>query len=476
MTVANREAWLLLLPGRRLMHCAIEAHDYGTARDAYESMPSSCQETGSTQFLLFKIALRSLDLDTAKRCLDKVCNGPSKDIAILYSCALEAQSMGNKDIILKVLSQLLEQADTTTPPEGANLPAIYRTMIRLILSDIQENKAVESGILDTLYSIFQKALNNAVKSKATSEAAADGTSKSMWSTDEYDWFSRNSYNLALRALQHWPPQYALHFSQLCVQSIKLYPSESCFEEELENLNLRRSFCDYICASTCIALARGREKMEDQLRDYGDARKSIISFREIREKLHPRLTEQSQKDFGERYLGLLSHEFEACVHLEVWDALPGIVEEVAEFGQLQPLRRIGDMILCADAPTATFLLVLENLINHCLRIEKHKIDKIARWIRVLLQKSLQGDLDRAERLVYQILDICQRRAVGNEYPQDELEWIAASLWNLGIDKNCAGDYSGSKKWAEFALSIAGFVKDGGQLESLLQGKFASLRTS
>ncbi|EGX47870.1 hypothetical protein AOL_s00081g197 [Orbilia oligospora ATCC 24927] len=429
MTVANHEAWLLLLPGRRLMHCAIEAHDYGAARDAYESMPSSCQETGSTQFLLFKIALRSLDLDTAKRCLDNICNGPSKDIAILYACALEAQSMGNKDIILKVLSQLLEQADTTTPPEGANLPAIYRTMIRLILSDIQENKAVESGILDTLYSIFRKALNNAIKSKTTCEAAADGTSKSMWSTDEYDWFSRNSYNLALRALQHWPPQYALHFSQLCVQ----------------------------------------------LRDYGDARKSIISFREIREKLHPRLTEQSQKDFGERYLGLLSHEFEACVHLEVWDDLPGIVEEVAEFGQLQPLRRIGDMILCADAPTATFLLVLENLINHCLRIEKHKIDKIARWVRVLLQKSLQGDLDRAERLVYQILDICQRRAVGNEYPQDELEWIAASLWNLGIDKNCAGDYPGSKKWAEFALSIAGFVKDGGQLESLLQGKFASLRT-
>ncbi|KAF3188557.1 hypothetical protein TWF106_008818, partial [Orbilia oligospora] len=227
-------------------------------------MPSSCQETGSTQFLLFKIALRSLDLVTAKRCLDKVCNGPNKDIAILYSCALEAQSMGNKDIILKVLSQLLEQADTTTPPEGANLPAIYRTMIRLILSDIQENKTVESGILDTLYSIFQKALNNAVKSKTASEAAADGTLKSMWSTDEYDWFSRNSYNLALRALQHWPPQYALHFSQLCVQFIKLYPSESCSEEELENLNLRRSFCDYICASTCIVLARGHEKMEDQV--------------------------------------------------------------------------------------------------------------------------------------------------------------------------------------------------------------------
>ncbi|KAK6528389.1 hypothetical protein TWF281_009630 [Arthrobotrys megalospora] len=445
ITVANREAWLL--PGRRLIHCAIEAHDYGAARDAYNT----------------------------KRCLDKVCNGPNKDIAILYACALEAQSIGNKDIILKVLSQLLEQADTTTPPEGAHLPAIYRTMIRLILSDIRDNKAVTDGNLDILYSVFQKALNNAVKS-ATPETGVDGTSKSMWSTDEYDWFSRNSYNLALRALQHWPPQYALYFSQLCVQFIKLYPAGSCSEEDVENLDLRMSFCDYICASTCVALAREKEKMEDQLRFYSDARDAIINFREVHEKLHPRLTEKSQKDFGERYLGLLGHEFEACVHLEVWDALPGIVEEVAKFGQLQPLRRIGDMILCADAPTATFLLVLENLINHCIQIEKHKIDKIARWIRILLQKSLQGDLDRAERLVYQVLDICKSRTVGNEYPQDELEWIAATLWNLGIDKNCAGDFTGTKKWAEFALSVAGFVKDGGQLQSLLQGKFANLKTS
>ncbi|KAK6345570.1 hypothetical protein TWF718_007480 [Orbilia javanica] len=459
---------------RRLMHCAIEAHEYGAARDAYESMPTSCQETGSTQFLLFKIALRSLDLETAKICLDNVCNGPCKDIAILYSCALEAQSMGNKDIILKVLGQLLEQVDAKTPPEGANLPAIYRTMIRLILSDIRDNKAVEDGNLDSLCSVFQKALNNAVKSKA-SEAAADGTSKQIWSTDEYDWFSRNSYNLALRALQHWPPLYALNFSQFCVQFIKLYTPENCSEDDIENLDLRQSFCDYICASTCVALARKQEKMEDQLRYYGDARRSIISFREIRGKLHPRLTEQSQKDFGERYLGLLSHEFEACVHLEVWDVLPGILEEVAGFGQLQPLRRIGDMILCADAPTPVFLTILENLINHCIQIEKHKIGKISRWIRVLLQRSLQGDLDRAERLIYQVLDICKRPAVAKDYPQDELEWIAASLWNLGIDQNCAGDYAGSKKWAEFALSIAGFVKDGGQLESLLQGKFANLRT-
>ncbi|KAK6360249.1 hypothetical protein TWF730_006397 [Orbilia blumenaviensis] len=419
---------------RRLIHCAIEAQNYGAAQDAYKSMPESCQEMGSTQFLLFKIALRSLDLETAKRCLDLVCNGPNRDIAILYACALEAQSIGNKDIILKVLSQLLEQADTKTPPEGAHFPAIYRTMIRLILSDIQDNKAVEDGNLDTLYSVFQKALNNAKKSSKMPEVTTDETSKPTWSTDEYDWFSRNSYNLALRALQHWPPRYALHFSQLCIQFIKLYLVETCSEEDFENLDLRRSFCEYICVSTCVALAREEKTMEDQLRLYGDARSSIINFREIREKLHPVLTEQSRKDFGERYLGLLSHEFEACVHLELWDVLPGIVEEVAQFGQLQPLRRIGDMILCGDAPTTTLLLVLENLINHTLQIEKHKIDKIARWIRILLQKSLQGDLDRGERLVYQVLDICKRPAVGNEYPQDELEWIAATLWNLGIDKN------------------------------------------
>ncbi|KAJ6260206.1 hypothetical protein Dda_4430 [Drechslerella dactyloides] len=328
---------------RRIIHCAIEAGDSEAAQVAHENMPAVCQETGSTQFLLFKSALRSLDFDM-----------------VLYACALEAQSSGNKDIILKVLNQLLERADTAVPLEGVHLPAVFRTMIRLILSDIQDHKAVADEILANLHSVFEKALNNACKSKVSDTAAA-ANAKPAWSTDEYDWFSRNSYNLALRALQHWPVQYALHFARLCVQFIKLYPAENCSEEEQENLALRQSFCDYICASTCTALARKESGMDEQ---------------------------------------------------------------------------------------------------------------------------------------------------------DELEWIAATLWNLGIDKNwfvfprncgsasytfqnprflgadafleyglanlclrdSAGDYGGSKKWAEFALSVAGFVQDGGQMEALLHAKFANLRTS
>ncbi|KAK6535452.1 hypothetical protein TWF694_001910 [Orbilia ellipsospora] len=431
-------------------------------------MPVACQETGSTQFLLFKIALRSLDFDTARNCLRKVCDGPGRDISILYACALEAQSAGNKDMILQVLSQLLEQADTATLPKGAHLPAIYKTMIRLILSDIHDNKTVADDILTTLQSVFQKALNNAVKFKVVSNKTIEldpttETEKSLWNTDEYDWFSRNSYNLALRALQHWPVEYALRFAQLCVQFIQLYSAETCSEEEKENLALRQSFCDYICASTCVALARKEDKLDKQLQLYDDAQKSITSFRALRQNLEPRLTVQTQKDFGERYLSLLIHEFEACVHLEKWDSLGKITEEIGNFKQLQPLRRIGDMILCVDAPVGVFLPVLEKVINLSIQVETHKIGKVARWIRILLQKSLQGDFNKAERL-------------GNQYPQEELEWIAATLWNLAIDKNYAGDFGGSKTWAEFALSVAGFVKDGGQLEKLLHSKFVNLRTN
>ncbi|KAF3933367.1 hypothetical protein ABW19_dt0204996 [Dactylella cylindrospora] len=117
-----------------------------------------------------------------------------------------------------------------------------------------------------------------------------------------------------------------------------------------------------------------------------------------------------------------------------------------------------MILCVDAPMH----------------KHHRLDKLARWIRILLQKSLQGDLVRAESFVQQVLNICKKQSLTNEYPQDELEWIAAIIWNLAVDKNCAGDYPGSKKWAELALSIAGYLKDGGKLEKLLHDKFVKLR--
>ncbi|EPS39658.1 hypothetical protein H072_6544 [Dactylellina haptotyla CBS 200.50] len=410
-----------------------------------------------------------------KKCLEKICNGANDDLSILYACALEAQSAGSKDIILQVLNQLLGKLDFVAPPDGAHLPAIYRTMIRLILSDIHDNKAVPGKNLAILYNVFGKALNNAIKFKSL-DVSAEMAVKSQWSTDEYDWFSRNTYNLSLRALQHWPVQYILQFAQLCVQFIELYPAETCSEEDQENLALRRSFCEYICASTCIALARKEDKMDEQVRLYGAAQKSITSFRNLRAMLQPRLAEKAQKDFGERYLSLLSHEFEACAHLEEWDSLPRIVDEVGTFKHVQPLRRLGDMILCVDAPVQVSLSVLENVINHSIQIENYETDKIARWIRVLLQRSLQGDFNRAERLVHQVLDICKQRISASQYPQDELEWVAATLWNLAIDKNCAGDYNDSKRWAEFALSVAGLLKDGGKLEALLHAKFGNLRTS
>jgi len=127
-------------------------------------------------------------------------------------------------------------------------------------------------------------------------------------------------------------------------------------------------------------------------------------------------------------------------------------------------------------TAAFLQVLDRIVTESISLGGANIDKVSRWIRCLLQKSLLGDFDRAENLVKQVMILGSEKESLNKYPQDELEWLAASLWNLAIDKNCAGDVSESKKWAEYALSIAGLLSDGGDTERMLQSKFVTLQST
>ena len=62
----------------------------------------------------------------------------------------------------------------------------------------------------------------------------------------------------------------------------------------------------------------------------------------------------------------------------------------------------------------------------------------------------------------------------EYPAEELEWLATTSFNRAVDFYCASQDDVCKRWAEMALAVANDIKDGGQLHDLLQTKYLGLK--
>ncbi|KAL2036383.1 hypothetical protein N7G274_010904 [Stereocaulon virgatum] len=74
-------------------------------------MSTSNKKDPSTQYLLYKVALRSRDPDLATECLDTICNASDKDATLLYACVLEAQQVGDQSQMVTSLQRVLQKYD-----------------------------------------------------------------------------------------------------------------------------------------------------------------------------------------------------------------------------------------------------------------------------------------------------------------------------------------------------------------------------
>jgi hypothetical protein len=63
---------------------------------------------------------------------------------------------------------------------------------------------------------------------------------------------------------------------------------------------------------------------------------------------------------------------------------------------------------------------------------------------------------------------------DRYPPTELEWLATSAFNHGVDYYVQENDKECKKWAEQAFVLAQWLEDDGALRDLLMEKCASLK--
>jgi hypothetical protein len=180
------------------------------------------------------------------------------------------------------------------------------------------------------------ALTAATKSKSQVSDVPD-----RFSTGEIDWFSKTSYNLALKYCTVWECSETLQMLNSCIkvrldctpspfrclitkQFIELYPLDLSNHISRKS-TLRKMFCSFLGASLLITLARAESDIEKQFQGSLDCRKHINSFRGY---LNDQLVNSKSNDrrmLLEKFACLLAFDFEAAVRLKAWSDLPNIID-------------------------------------------------------------------------------------------------------------------------------------------------------
>ena len=301
---------------RKLMLCALGQADSTKCQQIYNQMSLATQDEPTTLYILYKVALKSQDLETATKCLDSIYRASTEDANILYACILEAQKTGDQAQTLAALQTMLQRHNYSSP-EGVHLPALLRCTARLLIKQIEKEPSPSVSLLEDLCKLFEGAATQAKESRKN-------TQNSLFTLSELDWYSRYSYNLALKNCTVWDHKSIIRMIATCIKFIDVYPS-GLDTSVIDDLNLRKSFCCFLNGSLLTVMARQEEVIETQLQHYREVRNAVQAFRSVALSQMDKLGGGAKDDLRRKYASLLAYEFEAAAILKAWDEFTHIIQ-------------------------------------------------------------------------------------------------------------------------------------------------------
>ncbi|KAI7285102.1 hypothetical protein KC345_g1898 [Hortaea werneckii] len=458
---------------RKAIITALAREDVPAAREAYYSMPSSCQDEAMSRYLAFKIALKSGDNELADDSLHVLSKNADKDPSCLYACILEAEQFRSRHLAVLGLQRLLDKQ-----LHGTHLPSLLRCTARLMMKELESQETRSDEAMEEIVSMFERARDNI---KVLHQATDD-----QWRV-EIQWWSKNAYNLALKVCDTIHPEHLVRLLTVCIRFLDCYPNDGG-PMHAEDVLRRKSSCHFLSACGLIVLARSAvDDYEHGRQMYLQARQEIAYFRadigEIEKiRMGDASTDKESVTRSSRLFQLLKFDLEATLHLQQWQQLNQAFSTFLNFpGDGDRWDSLADLILIIHqqapsielGPQATSRIpqLLQRCINETWKKDRD-IVKTSRWLRLAFSMHLRDeDNGLALKLVEQAAAIV-RKGYNNEaevYPAVELTWLATMAFNKAIDCLATGDYGGCQSWANAALELAYYADDNGSLHAHLTAK-------
>lgn len=348
---------------RKLLLCTLARQDFTNARDIFGAMSDQAKNEPMTRFLMYKVAIRCNETSFAAECLQIISSPSTKDSSLLYACVLDGQQIGNRSQTVAALQHVLERY-SINPVGVVHLPSLLRVTIKLTSSlfdgekgpqpllafeDVERLcKLFEDGMLSNFIYSAQADLEGVVCMRRL-DITGIKSSDAISLVAELDWFSKNSYNFAIKNISIWTPHQLLRMLVSCIALIDLYPT-SISEQVSDDLSLRKLFCEFSASTALVALARGEDTIEIQLQHYLNLRKHVDSYDKLLLEKLDKLEEGPADDLLQKLAILIAFDFEAACQLKAWDDINEVVRRAETCKNSRVYEVMADCILSCKAPT------------------------------------------------------------------------------------------------------------------------------
>lgn len=446
---------------RKVMLDALGRDEIETARAAFHQLPAPAQNEGMTRYLAFKLALKSTDSGLASECLEALAKDSNKDQRYLYACVLEAQNSGNRRIAVAAFHALANQ-----PSKGTHLPALLRCTAKLLMQELESLSRDLPEVTGEIVRVFEVA--------ATNTRAFRQTTEELWRA-EIQWWSKNSFNLALQLCTEMHPEHLIRLLRACGKFLECYPDDDGLMHR-DDLLHRKQICQFLCASAFMVLARSATNAEEQLQGYLEVQREAKTFLATWQQPHHSTADAEIQ--CARAFELLRYNVESVFKLQQWDKLDEALASCLNFRSTARWEALADLVIVIYDQTSTLAIdssataripeLLQKIINETWKNEKDT-QKLARWLRFTFSidlDSINGSM--SVTLVEQAASMARR---GTEmrhdpYPEDELQWLATTAFNKAVDFLTSGEHQATEQWMEAALDLARYAADNGSLHALL----------
>ncbi|GAB7337066.1 hypothetical protein MBLNU457_g2471t3 [Dothideomycetes sp. NU457] len=432
---------------RKMISLSLSQNDPAAAREAFFQMPESGKDAISTRYLMYRVGLYSQDEELTMSSLDKIVQTTDKDATYLYACVLEAQKAGDRKHTVVVLQKVLQKFNYATPP-GIYLPALLRSTALMMMKELESDESAIDGALTELCRIFEAAVLQEKHFQVTSDESSGSETYQL----ELSWFAKNSYNLASKYCERASPTSIVRLLQSSLGLNKLLRGRDGSSAST-NLDKRDGRCHYLIAFASIVLARSEDNIQTSKQHYTSVRKHVEAYLAIATADDP--------DARAKASQLLQLDLEASLKLEQWNDLVGVLDKWLQHSDNEHLEALADLVLVihdqllkADVDRShheKFPAVMSKIINASWRSTNGDMLKLARWLRCVFRMTFATNPEKSLEVLDQVVAVCNGRS--DNYPKDELHWLAATAFNQCVDLSLASDTKGAQIWGDKALNLA-----------------------
>ncbi|KAM3500684.1 hypothetical protein MY10362_006184 [Beauveria mimosiformis] len=476
---------------RRLLAVLVDLGDYTDAFALFESLPASTRDDLSARVLVFRLAARAWNQPLAQECLQFFArtdsSSSSKEAArdALYACVREAQTAGARLCTVQALTAAAASWKGEVVA-AAHVASLLRCAIRLLqaMAAAEEEEGPESNAGFASSDVV--ALFHTGTAEFVASNARDDHGDLVFPAAELRWFSANAYNLGVVHCTRWEPGRLVSLFQSCLVFTQALSSSTSTTSDdatdaatdAADLVLTLLRCHFVLASLYMSEAQ-LPNNEHTPSLYSDVERHASAYATLfTETCGAAATSKPCPDLRQKLGVLCVFHCEALLSRQSYDHVPRIIKQAGRLcsNDVNVLKALGGCVIQSEAPVTVKSSMLKSIVNEIFALENFTSDRLAQYLRCMVQVLLPMTDDSAARdILEQAVQVAhEAKQVGVAFPIEEAAWLAAAAFNHGLARYAARhDMAACRGWMDKAVAMAQHADENGQFAASMQARWQTL---